>query len=56
MSQCKKINYLEVNYGATKNTYDEKTEHKESYVINKLTVTKQVYNGVEAATKGNGTI
>ena len=56
------VNSKEVNYGATKNTYDEKTEHKESYVGVSASISSpllnridQAYNGVEAATKGNGT-
>ena len=57
------VNSKEVYYGATKNTYDEKTEHKETYIgisasissplINRAT---QMYDGVDAATKGNGTV
>ncbi|MBP9479660.1 MAG: hemagglutinin repeat-containing protein, partial [Sebaldella sp.] len=56
------INSKEVYYGATKNTYDEQTEHKESYVGVSASISSpllnrvdQMYNGVEAASKGNGT-
>ena len=56
------INSKEVYYGATKNTYDEQREHKESYVGISASISSpllnridQAYNGVEAASKGNGT-
>ncbi|MCP1226225.1 hemagglutinin repeat-containing protein [Sebaldella sp. S0638] len=56
------VNSKEVYYGATKNTYDEQTEHKESYVGVSASISSpllnridQMYNGVEAASKGNGT-
>ncbi|MBP9479502.1 MAG: hemagglutinin repeat-containing protein [Sebaldella sp.] len=56
------VNSKEVNYGATKNTYDEKTEHKESYIGVSASISSpllnridQAYNGGKSATQGNGT-
>ena len=56
------INSKEVNYGATKNVYDEKQEHKETYIGISASISSpllnrmdQVYDGVSAVTAGNGT-
>ena len=56
------INSKEVNYGATKNVYDEKQEHKETYVGISASISSpllnridQMYDGIEAASSGNGT-